>query len=203
MEEKKTALAKLPTNALASQRVRLDLWLTIGAVWIAIVVQKDLSAQPSTPLPCVPPPVTDGAPWIARARILGSFPADSPTPEFLGGFTDEQAVYEVHLWKDAVGVFGEFLYPVLEADSPTSRLHETTFNSSDGAIGFSLRLPSEKWTFTGHLGPVSLAGSLHRRDKSESLILRRLPLDDVHGALEHFYISRAHFECAMVLFHRR
>ncbi len=43
---------------------------------------------------------------------------DRPAPLFLGGFADANGDYELPLWRDSRGIFGELLHPVLEADSP-------------------------------------------------------------------------------------
>lgn len=88
-----------------------------------------LAVQTAAPLACLPADPEDPAPWEHNHRVLSSFPADRPKPQFLGRFSDDDRRYELHLWRDRSGVFGEWLSPVLDADSPVSRPYEVVFDA--------------------------------------------------------------------------
>ena len=158
--------------------------------------------QTSGPLSCVPAASNDPAPWTWNARILASFPPDTPKPEFAGAFGDNNFEHELHLWRDSKGIFGQLLSPVLDADSPTSRLYDSRFDRKTGAMSFTVRFADEERQFTGRLRSDSVTGTLQRAARSERVALRKLRATDVHGAPIDFYTSRAQFECAMVLFRR-
>jgi hypothetical protein len=173
-----------------------------GLLGLLLVLAGPAAAQVAGPLPCVPPPATDRTPWVTRARILHSFPADSPLPRFVGGFGDSVAGYELHLWSDKQGLFGELLHPVLDADSPTSRLSAVAFDSSTGTLIFRARFGTDDRQFEGTLEADVVSGRFDRSAPGEVVTLKRLPPERIHGAAEGSYTSRAQFECAMTLFHR-
>lgn len=166
------------------------------------IIPAATAPSQSEPVSCMPAPLNDPAPWVWRVRILASFPADTPRPEFLGGFSDKNSQYELHLWRDAQGIFGQLLSPVLEADSPASRLYDGRFDGKTGAISFSARFPDGERRFAGRLGADSVPATIEHVARSQKVVLRKLRTDRVHGASDESYSSRAQFECAMVLFRR-
>ena len=66
---------------------------------------------------CVPAPSNDPEPWKWNSRILDSCPPDVPRPAWAGAFGDARQLYQLDLWQDLKGIFGDFRKPVLEADS--------------------------------------------------------------------------------------
>ena len=181
---------------MLSYRVHLLLVVSVCSLTSVTV------AQPSPPLPCVPAAPTDTTPWVTRSHILASFPPDVPVPQFLGGFTDAKARYELHLWRASKGVFGQLLAPVMDADSPTSRLYAAHLDANTGAMSFDVRVQDGEWRFKGMLRRNSVTGTLARAGEKEMLVLKKLPPERVHGAGGDSYTSRAQFECAMTLFGR-
>jgi hypothetical protein len=159
-----------------------------------------VAAEQGAPLRCVPAARDDGAPWIWNSRILESFPPDAPTPRFVGAFGDSGTEYELHLWRDAKGVFGQLLSPVLDADSLTSRLYKPHFDDRTGTLSFVAHFPDAERQFTGRLRPDSLTGTIVSAARTQTVVLRRLRETSVHGAPHDSYTSRAQFDCAMILF---
>jgi hypothetical protein len=161
--------------------------------------------QTSQPLACVPADRHDPAPWTWNSRILSSFPPDRPKPEFAGAFGDDSSQHELHLWRDSNGIFGELLSPVLDADSPTSRLYAPRLEPRAGRLSFAVRFEDGERRFTGALRSDAVTGVLQRaaRTETETVTWRKLPPDSVHGVADDFYTSRAQFDCAMILFHRQ
>jgi hypothetical protein len=172
------------------------------AMLLSVWAQPTGVAKQTEPLRCVPAAQNHGAPWIWNTRILKSFPPDAPTPRFVGGFGDSRSEYELHLWRDSTGVFGQLLSPVLEADSPTSRLYDPRFDSRTRAVSFTVRFSDGERQFTGTLRPDSLAGTLVSPARTQRIALRKLRNSRVHGFPHDAYTSRAQFDCAMILFHR-
>lgn len=178
--------------------------------WVLIVVlgvsmafaSMTTSAQTSEPLACVPADRTDSAPWVWNTRILQSFPPDNPKPRFVGAFRDRDFSYELHLWQDSKGLFGELLYPVLEVDSPTSRIHDATYDAGTKTLRFKTHFPDGDQDFSGRLEPQTVTGSVVHAARSVQVVLRKLKADDIHGAGEGSYSSRAQFDCAATLYHR-
>ena len=155
-------------------------------------------AQSNKTLPCVPAPANDSAPWVHKARVLESFPPDNPVPRFLGSFSDAASTYRLHLWRDAKGVFGELLSPVLDADSPTSRLYEPRFDAASGNVAFVVHFPPEQWAFSGVLRSNTLSGRFQRGTQNEGVILRKLPPDGLGQALRESIAARIHNESRAV-----
>jgi hypothetical protein len=177
----------------------------IVAILIALMVSAPAFlcyAQSNETLPCVPAPANDSAPWEHNTRVLESFPPDNPVPRFLGSFSDAASMYRLHVWRDAKGIFGELLSPVLDADSPTSRLYESRFAAASGNVAFVVHFPPEQWAFSGVLRSNTLSGRFQRGTRNEGVILRKLPPDNLGQALRESIASRAQFECSMILFHR-
>ena len=152
---------------------------------------------------CVPAAGNDPAPWKWHSRILDSFPPDVPRPVWVGSFADaDHRYYQLDLWRDSKGVFGEFRNPVLEADSPTSRLYDVKFDPATGALEFRVRVPVEDTWFSGTLRRDSVAGILRYRDHAEMVEWRRRPDVNQGSGSNDTWSSRAQFECAMTLWHR-
>jgi hypothetical protein len=181
----------------------MTLWSAVGAfVLNALGGTRLPTAWQPPPVACAPAAANDPAPWVGNAALLKQFPPEVPRPQFLGAFGDRNQQYEIHLWQDRGGVFGEALHPVLEADSPVSRLYDARFDSRTGALSFATRFPSDPWTFTGTLGSA-ISGTVFRGDLLILVMLRPLTASERHGiADEDTYVSRAQFDCAMVLFRR-
>ena len=157
-------------------------------------------AQSPAPLPCVPASAGDSQPWVHNARVLQSFPPDIPQPRFLGSFASANSQYELHIWRDAAGIFGELLSPVLDADSPTSRLYELHYDATSGALSFIARFP-DTHSFDGRLGSNAVSGRIVGGGKSEAVMLRKVdpgPRDAPWAEVT----SRAQFVCQMILFRR-
>ena len=167
----------------------------------ATSASKNTVSPPGVPV-CVPAPVNDPAPWEWISRVLDSFPHDVPGPTWAGSFGDAHQLYQLDLWRDSAGIFGEFRNPVLEADSPTSRLYDVQFDPASGALEFRVRVPVDDTWFSGTLRNDSVTGTLRYRDVSEAVQWRRLPDVSPPNSSHDFYWSRAKFECAMTLWHR-
>ena len=183
----------LQTVTVPWRCLAIVLFLTSG------ILPAATAPSQSEPLSCVPAPPNDPAPWIWRARILASFPPNTPRPDFLGGFSDKNSQYELHLWRDAQGIFGQLLSPVLEADSPASRLYDAHLDGKTGALSFTARFPDGERRFAGKLGSGSLTATIEHAGRNEKVVLLKLRRDGVHGASDESYSSRAQFECAMIL----
>jgi hypothetical protein len=161
------------------------------------------SAQLSNAPQCVAADRNDREPWEHNHRVLAQFPPDEPLPLFMGRFVAPDAWYELDLWRDRVGVFGQWVSPVLDADSPVSRLYGLTFDAKSGAISFTTRIPGAEQRFEGHVSDQLIRGtSTPVTGKKETIELRKLPLDPLGVALRDGTTSRAGFECEMVLFRR-
>jgi len=165
----------------------------------AASVANQLAGHPRNLQVCVPAATADPAPWNWTSRVLNSFPPDVPGPAWAGSFGDAHHLYQLDLWRDSKGVFGEFRHPVLEADSPTSRLYDVQFNPASGALEFRVRVPIEDTWFSGTLRSDSVAGILRYGDVAEVVQWRRRP---DYNATHDIWLSRAHFDCAMTLWHR-
>ncbi len=197
----RVALAPTDGARLRLAALILPLWCLAIALFLSPGILPAATAPAlSGPLSCVAAPHDDPAPWIWRARILASFPPDTPRPEFLGGFRDKNSRYELHLWRDAQGIFGELLSPILEADSPASRLYDARFDGKTETVSFTARFPDGERRLAGRLGADSLTATIEHANHSDKIILRKLPINQVHGVSDGAYSSRAQFECAMILF---
>lgn len=183
-------------TAVALRGIALALFVATGCFAAATATQG------SEPLACVPARSDDPAPWTWNSRILASFRADTPKPEFVGAFGDDRSRHELHLWRDSKGVFGELRSPVLAADSPTSRLYDPRFEPKTGTVDFTARFKDGERRFAGTLRPDSVTGTLQHAGRGEPVTWQRLRADRAHGATSDFYTSRAQFECAMILFRR-
>lgn len=155
-----------------------------------------------SPLPCVPAAPNDPAPWEHDSRVLQSFQPDVPPPSFLGRFRASSFIYELHLWRDSKGLFGEWLSPVLPADPPISRLYDLRFDVTSGALSFETRIRGRAERFEGQFDGNTVRGTVTQGNDNERIVLRQLPRDDTDDALRELTRSRAQFECEMILFHR-
>ena len=154
----------------------------------------------TTPLPCTPAKQGDTQPWIHNSKVLDSFPKDNLLPRFVGEFRDKNWSYEIELYQDAQGVvFGEFSSPVLEADSPTSRLYDAVFDSRTGALQFNSRFRDRQLQFSGVLRGRVIEATIIQNNRREKVILKRVKSSNDDEVL---FTSRAQFDCAMTLWHR-
>lgn len=153
-----------------------------------------------TPLRCTKEGRDPSQPWVRNVEILESFPEDNPLPRYVGAFRNKNWSYQVVLYQDAKGIFGELLSPVLDADSPTSRLYDPTLDSRSGALQFSAKFPIGQLHFSGVLRGRVIRATVTQNTRNEKMTLKRIKwIDDEDGV---FYTSRAKFDCAMILFGR-
>ncbi len=153
----------------------------------------------ATPLPCTRAKQGDTQPWVHNSKVLDSFPSENPLPRFIGAFRDKNWSYWLKLYQNAKGVFGELSSPVLDADSPTSRLYDATFDSRSGALQFSSHFRDGELQFTGVLRGRVIGATLIQNNRSEKVTLKRVRHHDDN---EVSYTSRAQFDCAMTLWRR-
>ena len=151
----------------------------------------------STQPQCVRAKEGDTQPWVHNAEMLSSFPTDNPLPRFLGEFRDETRTYGLELYQDEAGIFGELSTPLLDADSPTSRLYDVFFDPETKTLRFRAEFGDEQLEFTGALRSRMINGTIVRGSQRETVALKRLRQYD-----EYPFVSRAQFECAMLLFNR-
>ena len=185
-------------EVLVSMRQRV----AAGVLLLAVLGPGAAAAPASTPLPCAPAHSGDSQPWVHNARVLASFPPDTPPPRFVGRFRDGASEYELHLWRDATGVFGELLSPVLEADSPVSRLYQAQSDAKAGTLKFAARFPGAEQVFSLRIHGVEINGVVTRDGKSRPVHLRQSSVAAKDNPLGNSVISRAQFACQMILFHR-
>jgi hypothetical protein len=111
--------------------------------------------------------------------------------------------YELHIWQDSKGVFGELLHPVLDADSPSSRLLDVQFDPKSGALSFGVRFRNESEAYVGRLQGSRITGNVTRGGTTVKLVLRRVGAERTHGApSSNSWVSRDQFECAMTMSRR-
>jgi len=189
---------------LRASRITAMGWRGVAlALFVAIDCFAAATApQGAEPLACVPARSDDPEPWTWNSRILASYRPDTPKPEFVGAFGDDRSQYELSLWRDSKGVFGELRSPVLEADSPTSRLYDPHFDPKTGTVDFTVRFKDGERRFAGTLRSDSVTGTVQHIGRGEPVAWQKLRANRVHGAASDFYTSRAQFECAMILFRR-
>lgn len=155
------------------------------------------------PARCEAAAPSDNEPWIHSARILRAYPPAYPLPRFLGAFGDSSKTFELQLWLDRDGVFGELLHPLLDADSPSSRLYQASWNPKSGQVRFTARFPQAVIQFKGALTQKAFRGTASREGRTQAINLPKLKPAEAHGAPDPSqYRSRAQFNCAMDLFHR-
>lgn len=148
-------------------------------------------------LPCSVVGADPSKPWEHNHKVLSSYPPDSPLPEFIGRFRDRNWNYELDLYRDAKSIFGEISSPVLEADSPTSRLYGLSFVPLKGTLQFTAFL-NHLLQFDGFLQSGVIKGKVTQYGRTETVTLRKLKMSDENSWIH----SRAQFDCAMKLFRR-
>lgn len=156
-----------------------------------------LTQTKQVPLPCVRAKHGDSQPWVHNVEVLESIPADNPKPRYLGAFRDKHWDYQLELYRDSKGVFGELLSPVLDADSPDSRLYDAFFDPKLGALRFEAHFPHGDLQFSGTLRMRTVSGIVTRDGRRERVVLRRVKLPSEDSST-----SRDQFDCAMILFNR-
>jgi hypothetical protein len=156
-------------------------------------------------LPCEPHARGDAQPWIHDSRVLGSFRPDDPLPALVGAFAGQGPTldYELHLWRDSKGIFGELLSPVLEADSPSAPLLDVQFDPKSGSLTFTARVRGQEHKFVGRLRRKMVKGVFTYRGLSETMVLRKVGPTEGHGApSSSSWTSRDQFACAMKMWGR-
>lgn len=156
-------------------------------------------------IPCDPPPAGDSRPWEYRGHVLSLFPRAEPPPKFIGAFMGSlpDSEYELHVWQDSKGVFGELLHPVLDQDSPTSRLLDAQFDPKSGALSFGARFEKDNEAYVGRLQRSTITGNVTRGGTTAKLVFRRIGAARTHGApSSNSWVSREQFECAMTMSRR-
>lgn len=131
-----------------------------------------------------------------------------PRPNFLGAFVayspgNRSVRYELHLWEDRRGIFGELLLPVFQPGSPRSRLHYVALNRRTGKFRFRTRLNGESIAFSGTRRRESISGLLVRAQRREQVIFHNIGRSKAHGIPGQMYASRAQFENAIDLLERQ
>ena len=192
-------------NLKASRITAVGLRAVAFALYAVTANSASLAApQAAEPLACVPARGDDPEPWTWNSRILASFRPDTPKPEFVGAFGDDRSQYELSLWRDSKGVFGELRSPVLEADSPTSRLYDPHFDPKTGTVDFTVRFNDGERRFAGTLRSDSVTGIVQHAGHGEPVAWQRVRANGAasRNRASDFYTSRAKFECATILFRR-
>jgi len=159
-------------------------------------MRTDASYQTNSPQ-CTRPKPGDTQPWVHDREVLSSFPKDHPMPRFVGAFRDKGREYQLELYRDATGIFGELSSPLLEADSPTSRLYDVYFDPGRGTLRFRARFRYGQLNFSGILRSTIIKGTVDGGSYTQTVVLRRVRHYD-----EYSFVSRAQFNCAMLLFNR-
>ena len=154
----------------------------------------------TTPLPCTTTGRDPSQPWVHNAKVLDSFPKDNPLPRFVGAYRDKNWNYQLILFQDLKGIFGELLSPVLDADSPTSRLYDAAFDSQSGALRFGAKFRDGQLQFSGVLRGRTVEANITRNNRNEKAVLKRIKWYDDDEEVA--YTSRAQFDCAMLLYGR-
>jgi hypothetical protein len=148
-------------------------------------------------LPCVPAARTDGQPWVHRSRVLESFPQVSPAPTAVGTYQDKDGEFSLALWRDEHGYFGELSSPVLDADSPTSRLRDVAWRAGTRELRFAASPGGVELRMAGTLVRHGYVVSQLSGKPVHGLVLRKAPHSSMYD-----WRSRAQFECAMKLWAR-
>jgi hypothetical protein len=178
-------------------RMYFILFVIVQILSLSAAAQQ--AAIQTTPLPCTTENRDPSQPWLQNSKVLDSFPKDNPVPRFIGTFRDKNQSYMLDLYQDANGVFGELSSPVLDADSPTSRLYDVAFNSGTSVLQFTAKFLDGHLQFSGILRGRVIEATVTRNKRTEKVSLKR----DRHSADEEvFFKSRAQFDCAMTLWRR-
>jgi hypothetical protein len=148
-------------------------------------------------LPCVPADGSDGQPWVHHSRVLESFPTVIPAPTVLGSFMDRDGEYWLSLWRDELGYFGELSSPVLEVDSPSSRLRNTHWNSETRELRFVAAPGGVQMRVVGVLYEDRFVVSQISGEEVHDVVLLKQTAMAIYD-----WRSRAQFECAMKMWRR-
>lgn len=169
----------------------------ITQILFSCVVASHAWSQ-ANPLPCSMKGSDPLQPWIHKSKVLDSFPKDNPLPRFLGTFRDRNQKYMLDLYRDSQGIFGELSSPIFDADSPTSRLYDASFDSHTKALQFLAKFPDGELRFRGVLQGNAIQATVEQNDRTLKANLKRKRNTNT-GFL---FSSRAQFECAMTLWRR-
>lgn len=178
--------------------IRKPLILVVVISLLSLPALAQVSLRPAQ-LPCTKEGRDPSQPWVHNTKVLDSFPRDNSLPSFIGAFRDKDLDYQLILYQDTKGIFGELLRPVLDADSPTSRLYDATFDSRSGALRFSSKFRNGQLRFAGVLRGRKLQATVTQNNHDEKVALKRIKWYDDE---EVSYKSRAQFDCAMLLYGR-
>ena len=178
-------------------RKYLILFAVVSMLGFSAAAQQ--ASSQTTPLPCTTEKRDPSQHWVYNSKVLDSFSKDNPLPRLIGTFRDKNQGYMLDLYQDAKGIFGELSSPVLDADSPTSRLYDIAFDSRTSSLQFSAKFRDGQLQFTGILHGRVIRATVTRNNRIEKITLKR----ERHSADENvFFTSRAQFDCAMTLWHR-
>jgi hypothetical protein len=188
----------------------MKLWPSLSLAILAAVAPHEKRVEAAdggvaNTIPCEPPPPGDSRPWEYRAHVLSLFPRATPPLRFVGAFIGPwpDYEYELHIWQDSKGAFGELLHPVLDADSPISRLLDVQFDPKSGALTFGARFREGDEVYVGRLLGSRITGTVTCRGTTEKLVLRRVGTASAHGAPSSTsWVSKDQFECAMAMSRR-
>ena len=160
-------------------------------------VVAESSGDQANSVQCTRAKQGDTRPWVHDSEVLSSFPKDNPMPRFVGAFRDKARFYQLQLYSDATGIFGQLSSPLLEADSPTSRLYDVYFDPGKATLRFRARFRYGELEFSGVLRSTVINGTFDGGTYTQAVVLRRVQHFDKYP-----WVSRAQFNCAMLLFNR-
>lgn len=112
----------------------------------------------------------------------------------IGTFRDKKEDYWLFLFEDEKGIFGYLLSPVLEADSPTSRLYDAVLDRNKGTLRFSAKFSDGQYRFDGLLTNKTVKGTFTYSNGTDNIILKKRKSPWTND-----YASRAQFDCEMTL----
>lgn len=145
----------------------LILFVIVPMFSLSVTVQQVVSQ--TTPLLCTTENRDPSQPWVQNSKVLDSFPKDNPLPRFFGTFSDKNSKnYMLDLYQDAKGVFGELSSPVLDADSPTSRLYDVAFDSRTSSLHFGATFFDGQLQFSGILRGRVFEATVTRNNRTKS-----------------------------------
>ena len=164
------------------------------AIAVAALAPRVAVAQ----LPCVRADRLDGQPWVHHSRVLESFPEVIPAPTVVGSFQDRDGQFWLRLWRDEQGYFGELASPILEADSPTSRLRNLRWSAETRELSFAAAPTGVEFRMDGILEEDRFVVARVSGKTVHGLVLLKEPQTWMSN-----WKSRAQFECAMELWRRQ
>lgn len=140
----------------------------------------------------------DGQPWVHHSRVLESFPEVIPAPAVVGSFQDRDGQFWLRLCRDEQGYFGELASPILEADSPTSRLRSLRWSAGTRELSFAAAPRGVEFQVDGILEEDRFVVARVSGKTVRGLVLLKEQKTSMSDGR-----SRAQFECAMELWRRR